>query len=94
MEFEDIEWDDDKARLNLRKHGVGFVEACEAFDDLNATETEDVMIYGEQRFLLVDASKTRLLAVIFTERGDKTRIISAREVSSNERKNYLRTPEA
>jgi uncharacterized protein len=94
MMSEDFEWDDDKNLRNQQKHGVYFVEASESFEDPNATEKEDPVHYGEQRFLLVGASKKRLLAVVFTERDGRIRIISAREATSNERNDYLHAAQA
>jgi uncharacterized protein len=87
MEYE-FDWDEDKARENLRKHDVTFEEAVQAFGDPNSVILEDARRYGEQRFKLVGASTHHLLAVIFTDRDDCTRVISARDANRNERKDY------
>jgi uncharacterized protein len=84
----EFDWDDEKASANLRKHGVSFEEAVEAFGDLNAIISEDDARYGEERFKLVGSSAHRLLVVIFTDRAEITRLISARDACKNERKDY------
>ena len=85
-----FEWDDAKAAANLRKHGVGFEEAAEVFDDPNLVENEDAShSYDEARFVIIGYSASRLLLVVFTERrGDVIRIISARLPTPSERKLY------
>ena len=86
----DFEWDPTKAAANERKHGVGFEEAVLAFDDLFAVEWIDGREdYGEERFILLGMSKGVLLAVAYTERGDRIRIISAHKASKNEQDRYL-----
>ena len=76
------EWDAAKNRANLAKHGVVFE------DDLALTRP-DPDARGERRFLTlgVDAFG-RHLVVVFTERGARIRIISARPATKQERKDY------
>ena len=87
MEFE---WDKEKAKSNERKHGVTFMEACEAFNDSNAIELLDELnSENEIRFRLIAFSPKRLLFVGYTIRGGETiRIITARKATSAERKYY------
>ncbi len=87
MEFE---WDEEKAALNYKKHGVGFDEAATVFDDLfNIDFYDPKHSIEEHRFLIVGESNLqRLLIVSFAERDDKIRIISARELTPKERRNY------
>lgn len=86
MEFE---WDDEKEAINIRKHGVSFSEAMQAFEDENAVELYDVAHSDDEiRFQILGAANRRLLFVAFTERSSKTRIISAREAESKEVKIY------
>lgn len=68
----DYEWDQDKAASNLEKHGVTFEEAA----------TVD-----EHRYLIMGQSTAGLI-VSYTERDDVVRLISAREVTSSERRAY------
>ena len=87
MEFE---WDNEKADLNFKKHGVAFDEAATVFDDLFYIDFYDPKhSIEENRFLIVGESNLqRLLIVSYTERDDKIRIISARELTPQERRNY------
>lgn len=88
MEFE---WDLDKAAANLKKHGVTFREATEAFSDPNAVEfIDDVGSDNEIRYRLLGFSPTRLLFVAYTYRSDEIiRIISARKATRAERRYYV-----
>ncbi|MEW5829255.1 MAG: BrnT family toxin [Chloroflexota bacterium] len=87
MEFE---WDPAKAEINLRKHGVSFAEAGTVFgDDLAVTAADPDHSNDESRYITVGWSyRRRLLMVSHTDRGDKIRIISARELTPRERKAY------
>jgi uncharacterized DUF497 family protein len=85
-----FEWDSGKARENLAKHGVSFVEASTVFaDPLGRIVSDPRHSKGEQRFVLVGYSRhSRLLAVMFTERQKNLRLISARSVTRAERDEY------
>ncbi|OGP11273.1 MAG: hypothetical protein A2055_00780 [Deltaproteobacteria bacterium GWA2_47_9] len=85
-----FEWDKNKARKNLKTHDVSFDEASTAFKDtLSLTVYDPLHSENEDRFILIGNSHTnRLLVVVHTERGDKIRIISAREAIKHERKQY------
>jgi uncharacterized DUF497 family protein len=85
-----FEWDDKKADINLAKHGVGFDEACSVFGDPLAITIEDPLHSEvENRFITLGHShQGRLLVVVFVERGNNIRIISARLATRRERKNY------
>jgi len=64
-----FEWDDVKALVNERKHGVSFEEALKAFDDDRALEASDEEHSStEQRFYRIGHSGRRLLLIVFTER--------------------------
>ena len=85
-----FEWDKLKADANLKKHGVPFDEALTVFADPLARIRDDPdHSIGERREIIVGHSmRCRVLAVGFTERGPKVRIINARRATANERKNY------
>ncbi len=88
---DNFEWDDQKALANYTKHNVSFDEASEVFRDTFGIEKlDDRKAYGEERFIRIGMVGSKLLMVVYTERGEKTRIISAREVTKNERKDYYR----
>jgi len=82
-----FEWDPNKARRNLKTHGVSFDEASTAFrDPLSKTIDDPLHWEGEERFVLIGRSATgRLLVVVHTERGDRIRLISARSATKKER---------
>ena len=85
-----VEWDPKKARANLRKHGVSFDEAATVFlDDLSLTGDDPDHSVSEERSVTFGISSVgRLLVVAHTERGERTRIISARPATRSERKLY------
>jgi len=87
MEFE---WDNEKAEANLRKHGVDFTDASTVWNDFFYVELfDDEHSSGEIRYLMVGESASgKFLIVSFTERENKTRIISARELTPVERRAY------
>jgi len=74
-----FEWDPNKNASNKKKHGVSFLQATEAFDDLDKVSKIDKRFTDEVRELTVGKSPSadKLLQVAHTKRGDKTRIISA-----------------
>jgi uncharacterized protein len=78
--FGDFEWDEAKARSNLRKHGVSFSEAATCFLDPEAFSAPDKE-YPE-RFILIGLSRQlRVLFVVSAEAGERIRIISARKAT-------------
>lgn len=85
-----FEWYPPKAQSNLKKHKVSFEEASTIFADKNILELPDrEHSEGELRFIGIGRSdRNRLLFVNFTVRGDKVRIISARQAQSWERREY------
>ena len=85
-----FDWDPMKARLNLRKHGVSFAEAGSAFlDPLAVVLSDPDHSKEEESFVLLGMSdRRRLLVVVYTERGERIRLISAREANRQERRDY------
>lgn len=87
--FEPVEFDPAKARRNLLLHGVSFGDAEVALYDPRALTIEDADAMGEQRFICLGIdSLGRLLVVVYTQRDNKTRIISARKASRGETDRY------
>jgi hypothetical protein len=85
----DIEFDPAKARANLRKHRVSPADAEQALRDRQAITIEDPDAEGEQRFVTLGADMLgRLLVVVYTLRGDRIRLISARKASKGEARQY------
>ena len=87
MEFDS---DPNKAANNLKKHKVSFEEAASVFGDPMAyTFADPDHSFGEERWLMFGLSRVaRVLAVVFTHRRGKYRIISARLAKRHERKTY------
>lgn len=95
----EFDWDAAKAASNLAKHGVDFRQASAVFTDpLALTVFDEAHSQSEERwFTLGMTGEGRLLAVSHTfEQTSPTRarirIISAREASRGERKDYQETP--
>ena len=85
-----FEWDPVKAKKNLRKHHVDFSEAATIFKDgLSITIYDPDHSNKEDRYITVGTSVAgRLLIVAHADRGDRTRIISARKLTRKERMAY------
>lgn len=88
LQGSEFEWDENKAQSNRQKHGVTFEEAAEVFfDPLYATG--DASVLGESRAYIIGYNfASSLLLIIYAERGQRTRIISARPATRAERKLY------
>lgn len=86
----EFEWDSEKAKSNMSKHGVSFEEAKTVFyDDFARMFFDEDHSLDENRFILIGYSnKNRLLVVSFTERNNIVRIISTRKAQRNERKKH------
>jgi uncharacterized DUF497 family protein len=82
------EWDETKRRTNIEKHGIDFLDAIEAFTDPQGYVYRSRREPKEARLVAVGLVKGTLAAVIFTERGERVRIISARAARRSERRQY------
>jgi hypothetical protein len=81
----EIEFDPDKAAVNLRKHRVSFAHAEQVLRDPVAVTVEDPDAEGEPRFVTLGMDALgRTLVVVHTPRDEQTRIISARKASKLE----------
>ncbi len=89
MEFE---WDEEKGRTNLRKHGVDFADATAVLSDERGISMRDELsAVNETRFLTLGRdSLGRILVVAFTWREANVRLISARKATSVEQRQYER----
>lgn len=85
-----FEWDCKKAAHNLKKHKVSFAEASTVLQDrLSSTMPDPDHSRGEERYITIGWSERhRLLMVSHTDRVDRIRIISARELTRSEREAY------
>lgn len=88
-----FEWDPAKAATNRRLHGVSFEQASKVFTDQNPIEWADAREdYGEDRSVRLGQADGRMLVVVYTEREDRIRIISARRAKRAEHDLYYRRP--
>ena len=88
MIIEGFEWDDVKRRRNLEKHGIDFEEAIEVFYRPHLLHRSDRD--EEERWIAIGETESRTLAVIFTWRMHRIRIISARRARKHEERAYRR----
>ena len=84
----DYQWDPNKARINLRKHGIAFADAVLVFEDTAAITIEDERREEERYITIGMDAQSRVLVVVFTWRNDSIRIISARKSTLLEREQY------
>ena len=83
-----VEWDKKKAALNRQKHGVEFEDAALVFADENRIERRDDKHSGEEERWQVIGEVEEVLFVVYTERGDAFRLITARMANEYERRIY------
>ena len=85
-----FEWDEEKAQSNWSRHQVSFAEGATIFHDLFVATTPDPdHSEDEERYISIGRSvKGRLLVIVHTKRGDKTRLISCRKATPAERRSY------
>ena len=84
----EYQWDINKARANLRKHGVAFADAVSVFED-DAAITIEGDDPDEERFVTLGVNALgQILVVVYTWRGESIRIISARKATARESKQY------
>lgn len=83
-----FEWDEEKNRLNKIKHHISFETAVNIFLDKNIIEwRDDFHSDDEERWQAIGKAEN-VLFVVYTDRGEKTRIISARKATAKERRWY------
>ena len=83
-----IEWDCNKEKLNIRKHGINFQTASKVFADDDKIILYDTLHSNEEDRYTVLGDIGKILFVVFTYRNDNIRIISARMATARERKVY------
>ena len=86
-----FEWDEEKNRANVKKHGIDFETAAHVFKDKNRIEYYDIEHSAfEDRYITIGEIDEVLIVilVVYTERSDAIRIISARKATKQERRAY------
>ena len=88
MRDEEFEWDDRKAIINERRHRIAFGHARRVFADPQGIDGVDPEL-DEMRFSRLGLANGFLLFVVYTERGGRIRIISARMATKHEQDDYV-----
>ena len=83
-----VEWDDNKNRLNIKKHGISFETAALVFADEERIEYYDKLHSQDEDRYVVLGCVQGILYVVYTMRDDAARIISARMANAQERRIY------
>lgn len=84
----DFEWDEDKRKANLVKHGVDFVDMFALFDGPITEDIDDRFAYGETRINCAGEINGRVYVVTITWRGQTCRIIHARKANDRDQRKY------
>jgi uncharacterized DUF497 family protein len=87
MQDEEFEWDDEKNRMNLKRHHLSFYEARYVFNDPRRLTIPDISHGGEERWITIGLVEN-LIFVVYTERGERKRLISARIATKAEEEIY------
>lgn len=84
-----FEWDQNKNKINFRKHNIDFSDVPIVFKGTMLIDYDDRQDYGEDRWIGMGLMNDIVVVVVFTERGEDTiRIISVRKANQNECKRY------
>ena len=86
MEFT---WSEAKRNLNLKSHGLDFVDAPRVFEGVTFTFEDDRFSYGEQRFMTLGLLAGIPVSIVHTENEHEIRIISFRKATRRETKIYF-----
>ena len=82
-------WSERKRAINLREHGLDFLDAPRVFEGLTFTYEDDRLAYGEQRFITLGLLAGVPVSVAHTESDDEIRIISFRKATGREEKRFF-----
>ena len=83
-----LEWDEAKSLKNRRERGFGFEVASEIFQGPVLELEDQRRDYGERRFLAIGQVEENFLAIVYTWRGARRRVISARRAKRGKRDAY------
>lgn len=90
MKYKEFEWDEEKNQRNIEIHGISFRLASRVFEDDYRIEREDLSAhndFSEYRIQTI-GSIGKVIFVVYTERNNRCRIISARKANAKERELY------
>ncbi len=86
-----FEWDEAKNEINIRKHGLDFVDAHEIFNGPMVVKLDTRFDYGEERWIGIGLVGGMICAVaVYVEREDVIRVISFRKADRYEREEFER----
>ena len=81
-------WDEEKNKINKKKHGISFKVAARVFLDKNRIDDLDELHSDFEERIRIIGRVEKILTVIYTERGERNRIISARQATKEEEEEY------
>ncbi len=85
-------WDEEKRQKNIKKHKIDFQEILNIFQNPLVTKIDNRHDYGEERiFALGNVGDFIILAIVYLDKDETIRIISARKATKNEQKIYYKT---
>jgi len=88
---QELEWDENKARINLEKHRVSFLTAAAIFQNQRLERIDDREDYGEIRWIALGRVRTAVYRVVYTRRSEfLIRIVSAQKANRDEQEIYYR----
>jgi uncharacterized protein len=82
-------WSERKRALNLKEHGLDFVDASSVFEWLTYTFEDDRFSYGEQRFMTLGLLAGIPVSIVHTENDHEIRVISFRKATNREAQTYF-----
>ncbi len=85
-----FEWNDEKNKINMKKHSLDFQDAELIFLGRTITFIDDRQDYGEDRYITLGELENRVIVVIHTQRNYALRIISMRKANEREKKIYFK----
>ena len=83
-----FEWNEEKNRTNILKHGFDFADAWQVFERPMLTALDTREDYGEDRWIGIGFLREQVVTIVFTEGDDVTRIISLRKAQKHERTRF------
>ncbi len=84
-----FEWDERKRRINIKKHGIDFLDAPEIFQGPMLVNLDEKIDYAEDRYIGIGFLRSKAVVVVFTEpHPEITRIISLRKATKDEEKRF------
>ena len=85
-----FEWDENKRKLNIKKHSIDFEDAKRVFEGISLTFQDNRFDYGQQRFITIGLLYEIVIVIAHTEIDETIRIISMRKATKNEQKLFFK----